>query len=83
MRRTERTYDVVGSFGGSRIDCKAKLSYERTQYEAPKTWKRIGIISRRVSTMSYESGLITLYKNRQGKMKFETYHDGNFYPLVS
>jgi len=80
MRKQTISYNVHGSINGKRIDGIAKLNYLFSQCDTPKTYKKIGIISREISSMSYESGLITIFKASDNSLRFETYHDGNFYP---
>jgi len=80
MRKHSVTYDVHGSIDGKIIDGKARLLYLSCQSDVPKTYKKIGVISRYVSEYSYESGLITIFKAKDNTLRFETYHSGNFYP---
>lgn len=80
MRQHKQTYNVHGSIDGQSIDGKALLTYQSCQSDVPKTYKKIGVISRYVSQYSYESGLITIFKAKDNTLRFETYHSGNFYP---
>lgn len=85
MNKTSIKYIVNGSFtlkGESiRVNTKiAELTYLFTQSDAPKTYKKLGIIERKNSSLSYESGLITIFSARDSTLRFETYHDGNFNP---
>ena len=73
-------YTLEGKIEGVDVTGKTGIfKYLRTQYEAPKTYKKIGIISRQ-EYGTYESGLVTVYKAKNGELRFELYHDGNFYP---
>ena len=45
----------------------------------PNTYKKVDVLEHSIGN-NYNSSLLTLYKNRQGKLKYEIYRDGNFYP---
>jgi len=78
MKKLTRKYQVQGSINGIKINEVATFHYKFTQYGKPKTYKKIGIIQKDHS--NYESGLITIFKARDNTLRFEIYHDGNFYP---
>ena len=81
MKKITKKYSVQGSINGIKINEVATFHYKFTQYESPKTYKKIGIISRDdLPPYSYESGLITIYKAKDNTLRFEIYHSGNFYP---
>ena len=80
MKKNSITRMVEGSLNNGRIVTgQAVFHYEKTQYEAPKSYKKIGLISYERHS-NYDSGLVTIYENKQKILKFEVYHDGNFYP---
>ena len=46
----------------------------------PKTYKKICILGHDIGN-AYNPGTLTLYKNRQGILKYEIYRDGALYPF--
>lgn len=48
--------------------------------DAPKTYKMIGVLGHNIGN-NYNSGTLTLYKNKQGILKYEIYRDGSIYPF--
>jgi hypothetical protein len=85
MNKTVKTIHVYGDFrfDGTKeyVDIlgKATLIYERSQPDRPKSYIPIGIINTPDRSV-WEEGLITIFKNKKGILKFEIYHSGNFYP---
>jgi len=58
---------------------KARIYKGFTQYEAPKTYKKIGTLSHSIGD-NYNPSTLTLYKAKDGGLRYEIYRDGNFYP---
>lgn len=58
----------------------ARLHKGRPLSDVPKTYKMIGVLGHDIGN-NYNSGTLTLYKNRQGVLKYEIYRDGSIYPF--
>jgi len=65
------------------IECsngkKANLYKGFTQYEAPKTWKKIDVIGHNIGN-AYNPSHLTLYRAKDKGLRYEIYRDGNFFP---
>ena len=57
----------------------ARLFKGRPLSDCPKTYKFLRVIRHSIGN-AYNSDLLSLYKNRQGVLKYEIYRDGCFYP---
>ena len=51
----------------------------RTKWQTPKSYKRLGVIGSEFAN-AYNSGLMTIYKAKDGSLRFEMYCDGSFLP---
>lgn len=47
--------------------------------DVPKTYKKIDILSHNIGN-NYNSSLLTLFKAKDGTLRYEIYRDGCFYP---
>jgi hypothetical protein len=57
---------------------KAELFKGRPLPDAPKTWKKVDVFTHNIGN-AYNSHLITIYKAKDGTLRYEIYRDGCFY----
>ena len=57
----------------------ARLYKGKSLANCPSTYRKFAVINHNIGN-NYNSSIITLYTNRQGKLKYEIYRDGNFFP---
>lgn len=58
-----------------------KLSKGKPLGDVPSTYKFVKYISFPELGSQFNSSLCSMYKNRQGVLKYEIYRDGCFYPF--
>ena len=57
----------------------ARLYRGTPKADAPKSYEHIDTLGTNLAS-NYSSGVITLYKNKKGILKYAIYRDGCFYP---
>lgn len=58
---------------------KARIYRGFTQYEAPKTWVKVDVVSHNIGN-NYNPSTMTVYRAKDKTLRYEIYRDGNFYP---
>jgi len=58
---------------------KAILYKGHSKRDVPKTYKKVDVLSHNIGN-NYNSELLTLFKARDGSLRYEIYRDGNFCP---
>lgn len=48
--------------------------------DTPKTYKEVGGFIAKELRSNYSSGCVTIYKAKDGTLRYSVYHDGCFYP---
>ena len=58
---------------------KARIYKGISRGNIPKTYKKVDVLSHNLGN-DYNSDLLTLFKARDGSLRYEIYRDGNFFP---
>jgi hypothetical protein len=81
MRSMELTaYKNKGIRIGDKVYKKVRIYKGRPLRDVPSSYKECGgFVANELSSL-YNSGVVTVYKARDGGLRYEVYRDGSFYP---
>ena len=62
------------------VDSRKAILYKgRPLRDVPKTYKEVKVCSHNIGNM-YNPSILTLYRARDGSLRYEIYRDGSFFP---
>ena len=73
MNRPKQQVKLTGHLSGDYL-----MEKGFTQYEAPKTWQKLGVCGHNIGN-NYNPSTLTVWQARDKRLKYEIYRDGNFY----
>ncbi len=72
----------LGIFIGKDVYRKVRIYKGRPLADAPRSYRRVGCFTaEELYRPWYQSGIVTVYKNSHGTLRYETYIDGSIYPF--
>lgn len=65
---------------GDKVCKKVRIYKGRPLCNTPSSYKECGGFVANELSSFYNSGVVTIYKTRNGRLRYEVYRDGSFYP---
>lgn len=65
---------------GDKVCKKVRIYKGRPLRDTPSSYKECGGFVANELSSFYNSGVVTIYKARNGGLRYEVYRDGSFYP---
>lgn len=65
---------------GDKVCKKVRIYKGRPLCDTPSSYKRCGGFVANELSSFYNSGVVTIYKARNGGLRYEVYREGSFYP---
>lgn len=81
MRQTYKRH-AHGTIEDRRLNWdEVRMQYTRVVNDIPASYKKIAVVELQ-ERGTYESGLMDVYRAKDGSLRFSIYHDGNFCPYI-